>query len=152
MWAEQVQIIFSTRALINELEIGWFHWGKRSPAVIFFILLWLQLSPPQHFMGSLNIISWAKETYVRCDRSFCASIRQFLFTTVASEIRGGFPVSVNQSRPTSSDEAWRIYTRGGFPPQGGEKPGCCCLLCVSLRMQIPDVGKETAGAVALSSF
>lgn len=38
------------------------------------------------------------------------------------------------------------------PPQAGEKPGCCCLLCVSLRMQVPDVGMETAGAVALSNF
>lgn len=151
MWAEQVQIIFLTRDLINELENGWFHWEKGSSAIILFILLWLQQSPPQHFIGSLyNLLG--KKLYVRCDLSFCASIRQFFFTTVASEIRGGFSVSVNQSRPISCDEAWRIYTRGGFPPQAGEKPGCCCLLCDSLRMQVPDVGMETAGAVALSNF
>lgn len=59
--------------------------------------------------------------------------------------------SVNQSRPISSDEALRIYSRS-FPPQAGEKTGCCCLLGVSFRMQVPDVGMETAGAVALSNF
>lgn len=152
MYVEQVQIIFSTRALINELEIGWFHWEKGSSAIILFILLWLQLFPPQHFLGSLKVISWAKTPYGRWDWSFCASIRQFLFTAAASEIRGGFSVSVNQSRAISSDEAWRIHTRGGFPLQAGEKTGCCCLLCVSFRMQVPDVGMETAGAVALSNF
>lgn len=59
--------------------------------------------------------------------------------------------SVNQSRPISSDEALRIYSRS-FPPQAGEKTGCCCLLGVSFRMQVPDVGMETAGAVAFSNF
>lgn len=74
------------------------------------------------------------------------------FSLLQQEIRGGFSVSVNQSRPISSAEAWRIYTRGGFPPQAGEKTVCCHLLCVSFRMQVPDVGMETTGAVALSNF
>lgn len=85
---------------------------KGSSAIILFTLLWLQLFPPQNFIGSLKVVSWAKKPpYGRCDWNFCASIRQFLFTTVVSEVRGGFPVTINQSRPI------HLMKLGEFTPE-----------------------------------